>query len=176
MSELSTLARPYARAVFELARDRDALANWHEAMVLCAAMAADDRVRDLLTNPAVSREQRQSIFVGASEQPEGFDNFIAVLSANDRLVLLPIIVEEFATLRADHERTLTVTVQSALPLSDSQRAQIAEAMSRRTGRSVELDETVDESLIGGVRILAGDEVIDGSLRGRLERLGSALNQ
>lgn len=176
MAELSTLARPYAKAAFEHAAAGDALEAWSRALGLLALLVEDARVSARLRSPALAREQRAQLLVDlcGDELDTPVRNFLQVLAANDRLLLLPEIFRQFQALKADHQRLVEVEVTSAAPLDEAQRSRLAEALVKRLGRDVRIEVEVDPDLIGGAIIRAGDTVIDGSLRGRLNKLADAL--
>ena len=176
MAEKATIARPYARAAFEHAHSRGRLAAWSELLGIAAAVVADDRVQALTQNPTVASGQVAELVVGIAGErcdAEG-RNFLLVLAANRRLGLLPQIIEIYEQLRSEVENTLDVQVTTAYAFSDAQRARLAAALSRRFGREVRLHETVDAGLVGGAVVRAGDMVIDGSLKGRLEQLAAQI--
>ena len=178
MAEKSTIARPYAKALFALAREQKKLPVWSEVLSTAAAVVADERVAKLLGSPRVTPVQLADFVVDVSTQAlaksggldESARNFIGTLAANRRLGLLPQIAVLFEHLRAESENTADVTVTSATPLSAEQQQQYAEALKKRLKREVRLHTEVDSSLLGGAILRADDLVIDGSLRGRLERL------
>ncbi len=176
MADKSTIARPYAKAAFEEARDRGRLGPWSEALRTAAAVVGDSRVAALLGNPRVTPEELASLLIeiaGERLDEEG-RNFVRTLADNRRLGLLPEISALFDELKGEAEGIIEVTVTSAAPLDGSQQAQLAAALQRRLGRSVRLTWGTDSALIGGAVLRAGDLVIDGSLRGRLERIAYAL--
>ena len=175
MSSLRTLARPYARAAVDLARGAGALAPWHEALQSAALLVADPASREWLDNPRLSVEQQAALFLPPGEQLDSaFGRFLLLMSENGRLSLLPEISDLFAELRAEAERTLTVRVRTAAAIDPVQEQMLTGALARRFDRAVELAVEVEPDLLGGAIIDAGDVVIDGSLRTRLERLGEAL--
>jgi len=175
MAERLTIARPYAKAVFALARADQRLPQWSEALRIAAAVVADARVAALLGNPAVSADQLVSLIagVGGAAFDERAKNFIRTLAANKRLAYLPEIAARYEQLRAEAERTVDVTVTSAVALSAAQQQQYADAMRKRLDREVRLHCTVDASLIGGAIVRADDLVIDGSVRAGLAQLAVA---
>lgn len=175
MSQALTLARPYARAAFSLAREGGNAAAWTDALGFAARVAADPRVAQLLGNPQLAHADAVTLLSpdGAGEQ---FGNFLALLADNRRLAMLPEIAGLFAELRAEAERVVKAKVTSATDLPAEELATIKAALAKRFGRDVEVETAVDASLIGGAVIDAGDVVIDGSLRGKLTRLQSALSQ
>ena len=174
--ELTTCARPYARAAFEYARDAHRLSEWSAMLSLCAGVCAYQKVIDLLRNPRLSgAEQAQTIIDLCHECLDGpFKNFLRILSEHHRLMLLPDIAALYARLQAEEERSQQVLVISAMPLSQQQQEQLAEKMAARLGCSVRLETEIDSSILGGVIVKAGDMVIDGSLRARLGKLAEAM--
>lgn len=176
MAEKSTVARPYAKALFELALERKRLGAWSEALALVAAVASDERVKKLLTSPHVTIEQLADLFIGiaGSKLDEAGRNFIRVLAANRRLGFLPEIAAIYEKLKAAEENTVDVTVTSAVTLDREQQQKFSQAMSARLKRDVRLHCEVDSTLLGGAVLRADDLVIDGSLRGQLERLSAEL--
>lgn len=176
MADKSTIARPYAKAAFEEARDRKRLGPWSEALRTEAAVISDSRVEALLGNPRVTPEELAALVIdiaGAQLDDEG-RNFVRTLADNRRLSLLPEIATRFDELKSEAEGVVDVAVTSAAPLDDSQLGKLAAALERRLGRSVRLQCATDPALIGGAVLRAGDLVIDGSLRGRLERIAYEL--
>jgi F-type H+-transporting ATPase subunit delta len=173
MSQALTLARPYARAAFTLARSEGKLADWSNALDFAARVAADPRVVGLLGDPKLSDANAATLLApeGASD---AFGRFLALLADNGRLALLPEIAGLYEQLRADAERVVKAKVTSATTLPAAELETIRVALKQRFGREVEVETAVDDALIGGAVIDAGDVVIDGSLKGKLERLQSAL--
>lgn len=173
MSQAMTLARPYARAAFAHARGADSLAGWSDALAFAARVAADPRVAGLLGDPRLKDDDAVTL-LAPDGADEGFRRFLALLADNRRLPLLPEIAGLYDELRLEAERIVRARITSATPLPESELATIREALRKRFGREVEVETAVDASLIGGAVIDAGDVVIDGSLRGKLDRLQSAL--
>ena len=173
MSQALTLARPYARAAFGIARDEGAFAAWSQALGFAAHVAADPRVAGVLGNPKLSDDEAVAL-LSAPGAGETVARFLRMLSGNRRMALLPEIAGLFEELRHEAERVVKATVTSAVALPDAELESIRDALRKRFGREVELETAIDESLIGGAVIDAGDVVIDGSLRGKLDRLQSAL--
>jgi F-type H+-transporting ATPase subunit delta len=176
MSQALTLARPYARAAFGIARDEAAFAPWSQALGFAAQVAVDPRVAHLLGDPKLANADAVALLSPADGQDAGasFARFLALLADNRRLALLPEIAGLYEQLRNDAERVVKATVTSATALPASELDGIKAALKRRFGREVEVEAAVDASLIGGAVIDAGDVVIDGSLKGKLERLQAAL--
>jgi F-type H+-transporting ATPase subunit delta len=175
MAGITTLARPYARAAFDLAAGANALGDWATKLAFAAAVASDRQAAALLGNPNVRAEDLRSLFVPNGESADSaFANFIGTLAENRRLALLPEIAELFGELKREREQVLRVTARTAVALEPAQAETLKSALKRRFGRDIELSNTVDPAVIGGAVIDAGDIVIDGSVRGRLARLESAL--
>ena len=174
MSQALTLARPYARAAFSLARDAGTLPAWSQALAFAARVAADPQVAAVLGHPKLSAADAVALLApdGAGE---AFGNFLGLLFENRRLSLLPEIAGLYDELRSEAERVVKAKVTSAVILPLVEMGKIEDALRRRFGRDVEIETAIDESLIGGAIIDAGDVVIDGSLKGQLGRLRSALS-
>lgn len=178
MAELATLARPYANAVFEVAKSGNELDIWSRMLGLLAAAVRNDAVQLLLADPEIEEVQkayRLSAICGDELNDRG-RRFVQVLAANKRLVLLPDISELFETLRAEEQSILDVTVTSAYALSDGEAEKLKSALARRFQREVNMTSDVDASLIGGAVIRAGDTIIDGSVRGKLGKLAESIQR
>ena len=183
MADNNTIARPYAQAVFELAQEAGELATWSQALAAAGQLTADGRVAEYLGDPGFSNARRLEFLAGLFAAANvglldgGNDkgtNFLKLLIENGRVGVLPEIAERFEALRAEVENTVDVVVTSAAELSASQQNEIVTALASRLGREVRLETRIDENLIGGAVIRAGDVVIDGSLRARLDGLTNAL--
>ena len=175
MSSALTLARPYARAAFESARASGTLAGWAGKLAFAAQVASDPRVTTLFGDPRIGAGDLASLFVPANESGESeFSHFVQLLADNGRLPVLPEIGALFEELKLESERVLKVNVRAASPIAANELAKLGDALGKRFGRTVEIEQSLDENLIGGAVIDAGDVVIDGSVRGRLDRLEYAL--
>ena len=176
MAERATIARPYARAAFAHAQGAKALASWSKLLDAAAQAAADSRVARLIGNPHVTGDELVDLLGGLSKQAAGEDgrNFLKALAENRRLALLPQIAAQFEALRAEVEGVMDVEVIAAREIAAPQRKKLEVALAKRLGREVRMHTRIDETLLGGAIVRAGDLVIDGSLKGRIERLGSAL--
>lgn len=176
MSELITVARPYAQAAFDLARENKALAKWSETLAFVAAVSADAQMREAVSNPALTAQQRGQLFIDvcADQLDDQSKNFIKLLAENDRLPALSEIAELFEAMRAEEEGSIEASVVSAKPLTEAQQNEIIASLKKRFDREISLSCEVDESLLGGAIIHAGDTVIDGSVRGRLEQFANAI--
>lgn len=177
MAEKSTIARPYAQAVFDLASAQRQLGPWSEQLQLMTAVVADPRLQRLIGNPRITRTQLAGLIVDicGDRLDAQARSLVGVLAENRRLDLLPEIGALFAQYRAEAEKTVQAEVVSAFPLSAEQQAGIVAALKRRLGREISLKNSTDETLVGGAVIRAGDLVIDGSVTGHLDRLASALS-
>ncbi len=182
MSSRITLARPYAKAAFGLAQGSGqgtaGLPQWLAMLTLASQLASDERVAATLDSPLVSPAQAVGLLaaVAASQFDERFNSFLAVLGENHRLPLLPEITALFQRLKQAAEQRLQVRVVAAIALSEDQVARMSAALARRFQCAIELASEIDPGVLGGALIYAGDQVIDGSLRGRLNKLGNALSR
>ncbi|WP_166252857.1 F0F1 ATP synthase subunit delta [Marinobacter salicampi] len=176
MAELTTLARPYAKAVFDAAKDHDSVDAWDQALAFAGQVAADKEIRRILNNPGLSEQRKAELFVDCFEQalPEALRNFLLILAENKRLVLLPEVSALFTLFRADLERTVRLEVSSAFEMTEEQQKKLVDALSRKLERKIDLETSVDQSLIGGAIVRTGDLVIDASVRGKLAKMAKAL--
>lgn len=177
MVETVTAARPYAKAVFELARNGGNYDAWSEKMTLLKAVVADPAVSAALDDPSNTAGDRAALVekvVGDKLGAEG-NNMVRLLAENNRLNIVDEVSDIYEDLRANEEGLLEATVVTAMALDDNYRAKLTQALERRFNKKVKIVEQVDESLIGGAIIRAGDTVIDGSIDGRLKQLGSSLS-
>ena len=172
MAERITTARPYAKAIFALARKGNTLAETSAGLIRAAEVVADPRVRPLLGSPHVTAAQLTELVNGIAGEKLGENgrNFVQLLAHNRRLGFLPEIAALFERMKADVENAVDVEVTAATPLTPDQESRYAAALQKKLGRSVRLHTKVDGTLLGGAVLKAGDLVIDGSLKGRLERL------
>lgn len=176
MAEPSTVARPYAEAAFKLADEAGALAAWSDMLGGLAAVAADERVRAAVADPAFSGAQAAGLFISvlAGRLSGAAENFVRVLAENGRLDLLPEIRDQYEALKNEREGVVEAQVQSAFELTEAQVADLVQRLEKKTGRKVRARVQVDQSLIAGVRVVLGDKVIDGSARAQLGALETAL--
>ncbi|MEO8315088.1 MAG: F0F1 ATP synthase subunit delta [Pseudomonadota bacterium] len=176
MADRSTVARPYAKAAFRQAQADSQLDRWSTLLDRAAAGVADKRVAALIGNPRVTQAQLTELVTAVAG--EGVDdksrNFLRLLADNRRLGFLPEIARLFQVLKDEAEGTVDVTVTSASAMNDGERENIAAALGRRFGRKVRVHTAVDPALIGGAVLRAGDLVIDGSIKSRLERMAFEL--
>jgi len=176
MAEKSTIARPYAQAAFELAEAGGDLKSWSMMLELGAMIVSDDQVAELISNPNISKESLLELMlnVAGDRLDKVGSNFIRVLVANGRLIVLPEIAALYEQHRAEAERYVDAEVISALPLSDAQQQTLIQGLTKKLGREVRLTASIDEALIGGAIVRAGDLVIDGSVSGHLNKLAQTL--
>ncbi len=177
MAELSTLARPYAKAAFEFAVAADALPQWSTMLNLLTALTQNATVAGLLASPGLTPAAKAEKIVataGDALDAKGI-NFVHTLADNRRLPLLPHIAEQFEALKADLEKTLEVEVIATGELDAGQQEKLVAALTKRLQRKVAITVSVDPALRGGAIIRAGDTTIDGSVRGRIARLAEALS-
>lgn len=176
MADKTTIARPYARAAFARARGNGSLGQWSEALRIGAAVVQDERVQNLIGNPHVTSEQLAQLIteIAGSRLDENGRNFVNTLAENRRLAHLPEISKLFDELKDAEEGVVDVIVTSAAPLGEEQQRSLIGALKQKLKRDVRLHTETDAALIGGAVIRAGDLVIDGSLRSRLERIAYEL--
>lgn len=176
MSRQETFARPYAKAVFELAQQENDFLKWSNMLQLAAEIAQDKDVADLMRNPQFSREALMGIFVeiGKNVFSPQMQSLLQLLSQFKRLQLLPAIHEIYEQMRAQAERLINIELISAYPIEEEQKKRFISALEKRMNRQVNLACVVDKNILGGAIIRAGDVVIDGSIQGRLAKLGDAM--
>jgi len=175
MSELTTIARPYAKAAFDFAIEANAIESWLEQLTFAAQVSQDNTIRAYLSG-GVSVEQATTLFLnvcGEQVDSKG-QNFIKLMAENHRLLALPQVLEQFCELKAEHEETVNVDVTSAVKLKVAQTKTLSAALEKRLARKVKLNCKVDKKIISGLIIQAGDMVIDGSTKGKLNRLSQSL--
>ncbi len=176
MAEAITVARPYAQAAFEEARELGELKSWSDILQSVAQAVINPEVRAIITSPRIVKSQLEDLMLALSggKVSEIQRNFIKLLIEGQRLTLLPEIVMLFEVMRAEAEKNVDVVVTSAFELSEAQKQKITAALKKRMGREIRLSCETDRKLLGGVIIRAGDKVIDGSARTHLSELANAL--
>ncbi|ENS3792689.1 F0F1 ATP synthase subunit delta [Escherichia coli] len=175
MSEFITVARPYAKAAFDFAVEHQSVERWQDMLTFAAEVTKNEQMAELLSGALAPETPAESFIAVCGEQlDENGQNLIRVMAENGRLNALPDVLEQFIHLRAVSEATAEVDVISAAALSEQQLAKISAAMEKRLSRKVKLNCKIDKSVMAGVIIRSGDMVIDGSVRGRLERLADVL--
>ena len=176
MAENSTIARPYAQAAFDIANEKGDLKSWSDMLQLIAAVASDAVLSDMISNPSIEREKVVEIIVDVcgDNLNDLAKNFVKVLADNGRLNVATEIAQGYEEHRAEAEKTVEAEVTSAFPLSEAQVKSMTDALKKRLGREVTLKTSVDESIVGGAIIRAGDLMIDGSVSGQLDNLATTL--
>lgn len=177
MAESITLARPYAKAAFEVALASKELNEWSQALKLLANVAANEQVRRRLLSPALTAAQQAETLTGLCGDAllPKTENLVRLLAENKRLTLLSEISELFEALKANQEKTIDVELSTAFELNKDVVNKITQALQTRLNREIKLQTRVDRQLIGGAVIRAGDTVIDSSVRGKLTKLAEAMN-
>lgn len=178
MSELTTAARPYAKAAFEMAQDAGNLTEWSGQLAAMSAVVAAEGSSSLLGHPRLAKEQKAELFaeIAGDAIDNGGRNLLKVLAENDRLILLPEIATIFEELKAEAEGAVEAEIVSAQEMTDEQQQGIAAALQKRLGREVKLVTKIDPELMGGAIIRAGDLVIDGSIQSKLKDMKAALGR
>jgi len=180
MADLTSIARPYARAAFDFALEHQQITAWSDVLERMAQIVVDPLCEAFITNPSATPEQHGQLMlamlqrVNAGEDTKHIQAFIELLAHNKRLLVIPSIFKQFQELRAVYEKTLTVDVISFAALSKEQSEQLAERLSRRLQREITLAVVIDPSILGGMIVRAGNLVFDGSVRTQIENLGAAL--
>lgn len=176
MAEPVTIARPYAEAVFKLAAESNALAAWADALANIDGVVADARVQACISDPKVSAQQLEALVLGVVGDKLSGDarNFVQVLVQNSRLELMPMIRSHFEALKREKEGVLEAKIISALAMDDAQVKQLVAQLETKYQRKVTAQVETDASLIGGVKIVVGDKVIDATVRGKLDAMAAAL--
>lgn len=176
MAESATIARPYAEAVFGLADQARALSLWAESLAAMARVAANPELQAWMTHPRLNSRQVYDLFLSLCPEdlPTELRSFVRLLIANDRLALLAHIREQFMELKNRREGVVEAEIRTAFRLDNAQLSALIADLERRFKRRVQPRVSIDKELIGGVRIAVGDEVIDGSVRGKLEEMAMAL--
>ena len=176
MSELATLARPYASAVFKRAKETVTTTKWSEDLAFLSTIVVSKEMIDVAANPKINKDKFVELVLDiCSGQIEGeTTNFLKLLLQNNRLALLPDIAKQFEVLKAEDEGYVEVEVVSAYAFTKEAQNKFAASLAKKFGKKIHMNVTVDKSLIGGVLVRAGDRVIDGSVRGQIQHLQKAL--
>ena len=177
MSEHASLARPYVRAIFAIARQNGDLAGWSEQLALVAAVTADPQIRALDGNPRISRGGLGELVIDVcgGRLTDAGRNLVRLLAHNRRLAVCGEIVAQYEVLRAEAENTVEAELVSAIELDDATRQKISDALQSKLGRTVKLKCTTNPDLIGGAVIRTGDWVYDGSVRAQLQQMAASMN-
>jgi F-type H+-transporting ATPase subunit delta len=178
MAEEITVARPYAEAAYRLAMESGRLADWSRMLAFAAAAVADPQMQAVIGNPKFTADVQKRIFLAVCDRhlDDQGKNLVALLIDNRRLLLLPAIREQFERLKAEHGGVLEATIVTAFPLADADRRDLIGRLEAKFNRKVDATLSVDPELIGGIRIVAGDVVIDASVRGQLQNMAYTLKR
>lgn len=176
MADAYTIARPYAEAIYEMAKDSESFSEWEETLSLLASIAGDEQMARLLNNPRLEETRKQQLFhqIIGDYLSESGERLLNTLFTNNRVSFLPDILAIYRDLRRSAEGEVHAVLTSAFELSEEQEQDIIERLEKRLGRKVTIEKQVDESLLAGLVIRAGDWVIDGSVRGGLQQLRNRL--
>lgn len=176
MSELATLARPYAAAVFKRSKETGTAEKWSKSLAFISAVLNDKETSVVVNNPKVSKERLSALMLDICQEQvdEEGANFLKLLVQNNRLTLAPTIAELFEALKAESEGYVDVEVATAYAFSKEEKQSFTSTLEKTLSKKVHMNVTVDKSLIGGVLVRAGDRVIDGSIRGQLQQLAKRL--
>lgn len=176
MAELSTVARPYTKAAFQAAVEQQALDKWSDTLALAASAVQNEQVAKLLNNPALGSDAKADLILELCSEKldDQAQNFIRILAENKRLPVLPEISKLFDIMKAQMQKSIDVAVTTAFEMSEELQTKLAQALGKKLACEVSVTTEVDESLIGGAVIRAGDLVIDGSIRGKLAKLSETL--
>ena len=176
MADNATIARPYAKAVFDYAQESNSFDEWTTALNQLAVISSDESFNTLVNDPRVENSKVSELLIDLSKDvlPAGGPNFITLLVQNERLGSLNDIQQQYAELVANAKAIVTADVTTAIALSEDQKSSLIQALETRLGQKVVLEETIDASLIGGAIVKTGDLVIDGTAKGRIEKLTTTL--
>ena len=176
MSEQATLARPYAAAVFKRAKETDATVKWSQSLAFMSAVLKNEDISVVIDNPKVNKERLSALMLDICQEHvnEENENFLKLLVHNNRLTLLPTITKLFEAYKAEDEGYIEVEVLTAYALSKEAKQSFTATLEKTLGKKILMNVAVDKSLIGGVLVRAGDRVIDGSIKGRLQHMQKAL--
>ncbi len=176
MSELATLARPYAAAVFKRSKETGTTEQWSKSLAFMSAVLKDKEISVVVDNPKVSKERLSALMLDIcqGQVDEEGANFLKLLVQNNRLTLAPTISELFEACKAESEGYVDVDVATAYAFSKEEKQRFTSTLEKTLSKKVHMNVTVDKSLIGGVVVRAGDRVIDGSIKGQLQQLAKRL--
>jgi F-type H+-transporting ATPase subunit delta len=176
MSEIATLARPYAVAAFKRAKETGTSAQWSTSLAFMSAVVSDQGIVEIVNNPKVGKSRLSTLMLAISEGQvdQESSNFMKLLVLNSRLTLLPAIASIFESLKAEDEGYIEIEVLTAYAFTNKAKQEFSEKLAKTMNKNIHMNVTVDKSLIGGVLVRAGDKVIDGSIRGQLQQMQRAL--
>lgn len=176
MAEAATLARPYALAAFDIARESDRFDHWSRVLEQLSLVTRTPDIREYLSSPVHTTAAKASMVIDLLEDDltENTKRFVRVLAENQRLDLIPKIHATFEELLAEEQKTLAVEVTTAVELTPDEIKAFDDALTRKYQREINLSIKVDPDIVGGALIRAGDSVLDGTIRGKLEKLQTSL--
>jgi len=176
MSELATLARPYAAAVFKRAKETQSTTSWSKSLAFMSSILKNKGISVVVDNPKVDKQRLSALMLDICQGHvnEENQNFLKLLVHNNRLRLVPTIAKLFEAFKADDEGYIEVEVMAAYPLSKEAKQEFTATLEKNLGKKIHMNVAVDKSLIGGVLVRAGDKVIDASIKGRLQHMQKAL--
>ncbi|MCK5719884.1 MAG: F0F1 ATP synthase subunit delta [Thiomargarita sp.] len=178
MAELATLARPYAGAVFDLAKTTNSLDTWSNNLKFLEIVVQDDQINNIIHNPKIDKNTISNLLLDiCSEQLDQVGiNLLKVLLENKRLAVIPQLVAQYELLKAHNQGFLKVEIAASYPVEQAQQETIKTILQKRLGKTIDINITLDESLLAGCLIHAGDDVIDLSVKGRLQQLATELRR
>lgn len=176
MTELATLARPYAVAAFKTAKQTDATVAWSESLQFLSLVVQDRHLAEIIANPKVSKDKKTAVMLEICQDQiqEQVTNLLKILIENSKLQLLPRIAALYEEYKAEHEGYVNVDLYSAYPLNKAEQSSYVAMLEKKLNKKVNAVVSVDKTLIGGILAKAGDKVIDGSIRGQLHQLAKRL--
>jgi F-type H+-transporting ATPase subunit delta len=182
MKDMQTIARPYAKALFELALKHQALKLWSDALAVLAASVEDKQMQKLIDHPEVSADMLVDVLttvlkrsIGNQKQTEAVEHAVIMMAKQQRLSVLPEIYRQYEMLKADHAKMCSGVVYTAVELDVAEMQKLSSGLEKKLNKTVHLSQVIQPELLGGARIQIGDMVIDGSIRGRLQRLSQTLS-
>ncbi len=178
MSDFTTAARPYANAVYDIAFETSSLESWGDALANLATVIADAQMNELLDSPELGKNQKGELVIQVlgDKLTEKQQNLVKLMAENGRLKLMADVLEQFEVARAKAENKIEAEVISAFELSEQQTNELVNTLKNKLGKDITLTVTIDESLIGGVIIKAGDTIIDASMKSQLDSLALSLGR
>ena len=179
MAELATLARPYAEAVFEIAKEENSFDNWSENLDFLTAVIKDPMMAQVIMNPRMTKTDLESIMLSICEDKISTDtgkNLVRMLVENNRLSVISQLAEQYEQLKAEHLGYVTVDLISTYVVKSNQRQKIEAVLKKRLGKAININTSIDRDLVGGWLIRIGDQVIDLSIKGRLQQLATELRR
>lgn len=178
MTDFTTAARPYANAVYDTASESNSLDSWGDALTNLAAIVSDAQMSDLLENPDLGKAEKGELIIKVlgDKLTDKQQNLVKLMAENNRLKLMPDVLEQFEVARAKAENKIEAEITSAFELSAEQISELVNTLKNKLGSDVTVTTSIDESLIGGVMVKAGDTIIDASMKSQLDSLALSLGR